>query len=145
MEFGPRRATVVTQEADMERQLSRPTWSRQIEFTLAGIGCAVGLGNVWRFPYLCYRSGGGEKQSWHFIFQQNYEARPLFVLTYHKETRVSTLGLKVNRLCRWWALLQTLCSVVILKNVQIDLSEHCYMCYNIGPQLEGTVVYNNKD
>ncbi|XP_060911836.1 sodium- and chloride-dependent GABA transporter ine [Labrus mixtus] len=41
------------------QQLSRPTWSRQIEFTLAGIGCAVGLGNVWRFPYLCYRSGGG--------------------------------------------------------------------------------------
>ncbi|XP_068456191.1 sodium- and chloride-dependent GABA transporter ine [Clinocottus analis] len=45
--------------ADMEKQLNRPTWSRQIEFTLAGIGCAVGLGNVWRFPYLCYRSGGG--------------------------------------------------------------------------------------
>nr|XP_040038347.1 sodium- and chloride-dependent GABA transporter ine [Gasterosteus aculeatus aculeatus] len=43
----------------MEQQLNRPTWSRQIEFTLAGIGCAVGLGNVWRFPYLCYRSGGG--------------------------------------------------------------------------------------
>ncbi|XP_041657319.1 sodium- and chloride-dependent GABA transporter ine [Cheilinus undulatus] len=41
------------------QQLKRPTWSRQIEFTLAGIGCAVGLGNVWRFPYLCYRSGGG--------------------------------------------------------------------------------------
>ncbi|RVE63531.1 hypothetical protein OJAV_G00137340 [Oryzias javanicus] len=57
--FGPRQATSMQQGGDMDPQLNRPTWSKQIEFTLAGIGCAVGLGNVWRFPYLCYRSGGG--------------------------------------------------------------------------------------
>ncbi|XP_071181491.1 sodium- and chloride-dependent GABA transporter ine-like isoform X2 [Mytilus edulis] len=37
----------------------RENWSKKLEFILAAIGYSVGLGNVWRFPYLCFESGGG--------------------------------------------------------------------------------------
>jgi solute carrier family 6 GABA transporter-like protein 6/8/11/12/13 len=37
----------------------RPQWSKKIEFILACVGYAVGLGNIWIFSYLCYSSGGG--------------------------------------------------------------------------------------
>ncbi|CAL8406833.1 unnamed protein product [Arctogadus glacialis] len=39
--------------------VERGQWANKMEYLLAVAGQIIGLGNVWRFPYLCYKNGGG--------------------------------------------------------------------------------------
>ncbi|RKX93993.1 MAG: sodium-dependent transporter [Spirochaetes bacterium] len=65
----------------------RERWDKRIEFILAAIGAAVGLGNIWRFPYMVYQNGGGAFLIPYFVALFT-AGIPLMILEYTLGTRM---------------------------------------------------------
>eukprot|EP01060_Flectonema_neradi_P000124 TRINITY_DN1009_c5_g1_i1.p1 TRINITY_DN1009_c5_g1~~TRINITY_DN1009_c5_g1_i1.p1 ORF type:complete len:563 (+),score=60.99 TRINITY_DN1009_c5_g1_i1:81-1769(+) len=70
-----RRPSIIIEEEEDGRE----TFGKRIEFILTTIGYAVGVGNVWRFPNLCYRHGGGSFLI-PYLFALVFLGAPLFLL-----------------------------------------------------------------
>lgn len=103
----------------------REQWGSKMGFILAAVGSAVGLGNIWRFPYLVYNNGGGAFLVPYFIAILT-AAIPLLILEYgmgHKYRASTPLALaRGNKKWEWLGWWPTINAFFILAYYSMILS-----------------------
>jgi NSS family neurotransmitter:Na+ symporter len=91
-------------------------WGSRLGFILAAVGSAVGLGNIWRFPYMVYENGGGAFLIPYFVALLT-AGIPIMILEFslgHKSRAGAPLTFsKLNRKWEWLGWFQTGVSIII--------------------------------
>ena len=95
-------SSVTISDEPGSKMKKRETWGRKLDFLLACIGFSVGLGNVWRFPFLCYKNGGGELVMCMYTEDRNVTETNIYIYMYiyiYKFKKVPYFYFRVMKTC----------------------------------------------
>lgn len=95
----------------------RSTFSSRIGFVLAAAGSAVGLGNIWRFPYLAAKYGGGTFLLVYIILAVTFGFSLMIAeIALGRKTRLSAIGAyrALNRKCSFIGVLSSVIPIIIV-------------------------------
>ncbi|WP_434360394.1 sodium-dependent transporter [Parasalinivibrio latis] len=96
--------------------MKREQWGTRAGFILAAVGSAIGLGNIWRFPYMAYENGGGAFLI-PYLFAMITAGIPFMILEFtlgHKMRGSSPVVFsKLNTKFEWLGWFQVLIAAVI--------------------------------
>lgn len=114
----------------------REQWGSRMGFILAAAGSAIGLGNIWRFPYVAYENGGGAFLIPYF-FALLTAGIPILILEFGiGRSERGSAPLSLSRLSRkyewlgWW---QVLISFVIITYYSVVIAwAVSYLKYSFG-------------
>ncbi|XP_045201460.2 sodium- and chloride-dependent glycine transporter 1-like isoform X2 [Mercenaria mercenaria] len=111
---------------------NRGLWGNKCEFFLAIMGYTVGLGSVWRFPYLCSRNGGGAFLIPFFLFMIT-SGGPLYYLEVclgQFSGKSAGLAFEFCPLLKGIGLLQLILSVTVTWYYMLTMAWILYFLYN---------------
>lgn len=108
-----------------EEKEERDVWPSRTSFVLAAMGSAVGLGNVWRFPYYCYKFGGGAFLIPYFIALFT-TGIPLMVLEYSVGQKFRTSApvafAKMDKRLGWIGWFALIMSMIVILYYMVIMS-----------------------
>ncbi|TCS96933.1 sodium-dependent transporter [Hazenella coriacea] len=113
-------------------------WGSRMGFILAAVGSAIGLGNIWRYPYVAYENGGGAFLIPYLVALLT-TAIPILLMEYalgHKYRGSSPWSMmKLSKKFEWLGWFQVLLSFIIVTYYMVIIGwAASYAYYSLGLQ-----------